>query len=70
MSANRWTAVTLTIITIKVMDWRTRGSMDVQPLALSEPEIDDLMAYPASLTSPQYRNLVNANIRGGSLYPN
>jgi cytochrome c peroxidase len=30
---------------------------DVQPLALSEPEIDDLVAFLASLTSPQYRAL-------------
>jgi hypothetical protein len=45
--------------------------LDRRPaLALTEPELDDLMAYPASLRSPQYRNLVNANIRGGSLYPN
>ena len=28
---------------------------DIQPLALSEPEIDDLVAFLASLTSPQYR---------------
>src|ERR1700739_1473178 len=30
---------------------------DIQPLALTEPEIDDLVAFMASLTSPQYRNL-------------
>jgi cytochrome c peroxidase len=28
---------------------------DIQPLALTEPEIDDLVAFLASLTSPQYR---------------
>jgi len=27
---------------------------DIQPLALTEPEIDDLVAFLASLTSPQY----------------
>jgi cytochrome c peroxidase len=27
---------------------------DIQPLALSEPEVDDLVAFLASLTSPQY----------------
>jgi cytochrome c peroxidase len=30
---------------------------DIQPLALSEPEIDDLVAFMASLTSPQYKDL-------------
>lgn len=30
---------------------------DIQPLALTEPEIDDLVAFLASLTSPQYREL-------------
>jgi cytochrome c peroxidase len=28
---------------------------DIQPLALTEPEIDDLVAFLASLTSPQYK---------------
>jgi cytochrome c peroxidase len=28
---------------------------DMQPLALTEPEIDDLVAFMASLTSPQYK---------------
>jgi len=28
---------------------------DIQPLALTEPEIDDLVAFMGSLTSPQYR---------------
>jgi cytochrome c peroxidase len=28
---------------------------DVEPLALSEPEIDDVVAFLASLTSPQYK---------------
>jgi cytochrome c peroxidase len=28
---------------------------DIQPLALTEPEIDDLVAFMVSLTSPQYR---------------
>jgi cytochrome c peroxidase len=28
---------------------------DMQPLALSEPEIDDVVAFLASLTSPQYK---------------
>src|SRR6266480_4045349 len=27
---------------------------DMQPLALTEPEIDDVVAFLASLTSPQY----------------
>ena len=30
---------------------------DMQPLALTEPEIDDIVAFLASLTSPQYREL-------------
>jgi cytochrome c peroxidase len=30
---------------------------DIQPLALTEPEIDDLVAFLASLTSPEYREL-------------
>jgi cytochrome c peroxidase len=30
---------------------------DMQPLALIEPEIDDLVAFLASLTSPQYKEL-------------
>jgi cytochrome c peroxidase len=30
---------------------------DIQPLALTEPEIDDLVAFLASLTSPQYKGL-------------
>jgi cytochrome c peroxidase len=30
---------------------------DIQPLALTEPEIDDLVAFLASLTSPQYKEL-------------
>jgi cytochrome c peroxidase len=30
---------------------------DMQPLALTEPEIDDLVAFLASLTSPQYKAL-------------
>jgi cytochrome c peroxidase len=30
---------------------------DIQPLALTEPEIDDLVAFMASLTSPQYKDL-------------
>lgn len=29
---------------------------DIQPLALTEPEIDDLVAFLASLTSPQYKD--------------
>jgi cytochrome c peroxidase len=28
---------------------------DIQPLALTEAEIDDLVAFMASLTSPQYK---------------
>jgi cytochrome c peroxidase len=31
--------------------------VDIQPLALTEPEIDDLVALLASLTSPQYQKL-------------
>ncbi len=30
---------------------------DIQPLALTEPEIDDLVAFLASLTSPQYKEV-------------
>jgi cytochrome c peroxidase len=30
---------------------------DIQPLALSEPEVDDLVAFMASLTSPEYAAL-------------
>jgi cytochrome c peroxidase len=30
---------------------------DIQPLALTERDIDDLVAFMASLTSPEYRNL-------------
>lgn len=30
---------------------------DIQPLALTEPEIDDLLAFLVSLTSPQYKEL-------------
>jgi cytochrome c peroxidase len=30
---------------------------DMQPLALTEDEIDDLVAFLASLTSPQYKEL-------------
>ena len=30
---------------------------DMQPLALTEPEIDDVVAFLASLTSPQYQEL-------------
>jgi cytochrome c peroxidase len=30
---------------------------DMQPLALTEPEIDDVVAFLASLTSPQYKGL-------------
>ena len=30
---------------------------DIQPLALTEPEIDDMVAFLASLTSPQYKEL-------------
>ena len=30
---------------------------DIQPLALTEPEIDDLVAFMASLTGPQYEEL-------------
>ena len=30
---------------------------DIQPLALTERNIDDLVAFLASLTSPVYRNL-------------
>jgi cytochrome c peroxidase len=29
---------------------------DIQPLALTEPEIDDVVAFLAALTSPQYKN--------------
>jgi cytochrome c peroxidase len=32
---------------------------DMQPLALTEPEIDDVVAFLASLTSPQYKELAD-----------
>jgi cytochrome c peroxidase len=32
---------------------------DMQPLALTESEIDDVVAFLASLTSPQYKNVGN-----------
>jgi cytochrome c peroxidase len=32
---------------------------DMQPLALTEPEVDDVVAFMASLTSPQYKELGN-----------
>jgi cytochrome c peroxidase len=30
---------------------------DMQPLALTEPEIDDMVAFLVSLTSPQYKDV-------------
>jgi cytochrome c peroxidase len=30
---------------------------DIQPLALTEPEIDDVVAFLASLTSAQYKEI-------------
>ena len=35
---------------------------DMQPLALTEPEINDLVAFMASLTSPQYEALSNKEL--------
>ena len=32
---------------------------DMQPLALTESEIDDVVAFLASLTSPQYKNVAD-----------
>src|SRR5262245_13099416 len=32
---------------------------DIQPLALTEPEIDDVVAFLAALTSPQYKQIGN-----------
>jgi cytochrome c peroxidase len=29
---------------------------DIQPLAMTEPEIDDVVAFLAALTSPQYKD--------------
>src|SRR5947209_4722136 len=48
-----------------VMDHYNKGAglnnpwldQDIQPLALTERDIDDLVAFLASLTSPEYRNL-------------
>jgi hypothetical protein len=37
------------------MESRTLARQDMQPLALTEPEIDDVVAFLASLTSPQYK---------------
>jgi cytochrome c peroxidase len=50
-----------------VMDHYNKGdgisdpwlNKDMQPLALTEPEIDDVVAFLASLTSPQYKELVD-----------
>jgi cytochrome c peroxidase len=50
-----------------VMDHYNKGDglsdpwldQDIQPLALTEQEIDDLVAFLASLTSPEYRELGN-----------
>jgi cytochrome c peroxidase len=47
-----------------VMDHYNKGDglqnpyldQDIQPLALTEDEIDDLVAFMASLTSPDYRD--------------
>ena len=36
---------------------------DIQPLALTEGEIDDLVAFLASLTSPQYRELAGKELK-------
>jgi cytochrome c peroxidase len=35
---------------------------DMQPLALTEPEIDDLVAFMASLTSPLYQSLADREL--------
>ncbi len=35
---------------------------DIQPLALTEPEIDDLVAFLASLTSAPYKDLGNREL--------
>ena len=35
---------------------------DIQPLALTEGEVDDLVAFLASLTSPQYRELAGKEL--------
>ena len=42
---------------------------DIQPLALTEPEIDDLVAFLASLTSPQHKELGDRSMHGNLLYP-
>jgi cytochrome c peroxidase len=42
---------------------------DIQPLALTEPEIDDLVAFMASLTSPNTRNSARKNMRASLLSP-
>jgi cytochrome c peroxidase len=45
-----------------VMDHYNEGDgitdpwLDIQPLALTETEIDDVVAFLAALTSPQYKN--------------
>ena len=36
---------------------------DIQPLALTEPEIDDLVAFLASLTSPEYKELAARELK-------
>ena len=46
------------ITTTRVMESRNPWlDKDMQPLALTEPEIDDIVAFLASLTSPQYKEL-------------
>jgi cytochrome c peroxidase len=40
---------------------------DIQPLALAEAEIDDLVAFMASLTSADYRTPESPNWRGSAL---
>ena len=36
---------------------------DMQPLALSESDIDDVVAFLAALTSPEYRSLGDKELR-------
>jgi cytochrome c peroxidase len=40
---------------------------DMQPLALTESEIDDLVALLVSLTSPQYKDSATRSMHGNSL---
>ncbi len=41
-------------------------SSGIRPLNLTDPQIDDLVAFMESLTSPEYAHLVKTTSAGGS----